>query len=267
MTDAPAPVLRSLVYGAATPDLDDPAEIFHEASRLYPALAERQGAGISQLAASPALQEATLRAVRRNPHLPRVRLTAAEPPDCSLWSALERRRSRAADQPLRLPLAVLGLVLRAAYGPNASGRRTTPSGGALYPLELYAVAQRVEGLEPGVYHLDPARPALERVPADAVATALAEATPLPELVTTAAAVLFLTAVFWRTRVKYGLRGYRFALLEAGHVAQNVLLAATALELPALPLGGFYDARVDELLGVDGVDESVLYGVVLGGRAG
>ncbi|HEX7582631.1 MAG TPA: nitroreductase family protein, partial [Gaiellaceae bacterium] len=82
----------------------------------------------------------------------------------------------------------------------------------------------------------------------------------------ATAVVFVTSVFWRTRFKYGLRGYRFALLEAGHVVQNVLLAAAALRVAALPLGGFYDARAEKLLGVDGVDESVVYAVVLGGVA-
>jgi SagB-type dehydrogenase family enzyme len=70
-------------------------------------------------------------------------------------------------------------------------------------------------------------------------------------------------MFWRTRFKYGLRGYRFALLEAGHVVQNVLLACTALGLAAVPVGGFYDRPVDALLGADGVNESVVYAVSLG----
>jgi SagB-type dehydrogenase family enzyme len=72
-------------------------------------------------------------------------------------------------------------------------------------------------------------------------------------------------MFWRSRFKYGLRGYRFALLEAGHVVQNLVLAATALGLPALPLGGWYDRRVDELVGADGLDEATVYVVLLGGR--
>jgi nitroreductase len=62
-----------------------------------------------------------------------------------------------------------------------------------------------------------------------------------------------------------LRGYRFALLEAGHVVQNLVLAATALGLPALPLGGWYDRRVDALVGADGLDEATVYVVLLGGR--
>ena len=78
-----------------------------------------------------------------------------------------------------------------------------------------------------------------------------------------AALLLVAAVFGRTRFKYGLRGYRFALLEAGHVGQNVLLAATALGLAAVPLGGYYDRRTDEFLGLDGVNESTLYTVAVG----
>ena len=97
-----------------------------------------------------------------------------------------------------------------------------------------------------------------------VSNELDAASALPGLLEQTAAVVFIGAVFWRTRFKYGQRGYRFALLEAGHVMQNLLLAATALEIPALPLGGFYDDRVDALLGLNGVDESALYGVVLGG---
>ena len=71
-------------------------------------------------------------------------------------------------------------------------------------------------------------------------------------------MIFVAAVFGRTRFKYGVRGYRFALLEAGHVGQNVLLAATALGLGAVPLGGYYDRLTDEFLGLDGVNESTLY---------
>ena len=70
-------------------------------------------------------------------------------------------------------------------------------------------------------------------------------------------------IFGRTRFKYGLRGYRFALLEAGHVAQNLLLAATALGLAAVPLGAFFDRRADVFLRLDGVNESTLYTIAVG----
>jgi SagB-type dehydrogenase family enzyme len=93
--------------------------------------------------------------------------------------------------------------------------------------------------------------------------AIAATTPFADIAAGAAAVIVVSAVFWRSRFKYGLRGYRFVLLEAGHVAQNILLAAAALGLAAVPLGGFYDRRVDELLGVNGVDESALYLLCVG----
>ena len=66
------------------------------------------------------------------------------------------------------------------------------------------------------------------------------------------------------RFKYGQRGYRFALLEAGHVAQNAALVAAALRLSLLPYGGFYDARLDEILGLDGLDECTVHLLFVGG---
>ena len=263
MTATPVPFLRSTLYGGEY-DLWDPAETFHEASRLYPALAERQAAGIARLAVSPELQQLAERRVRRNRQLPAVELAKGPRLTTTLADAIERRRS---SQPLPgggLSRTELGTILHAAYGITDAGRRTVPSGGALYPLELFVLTLTVGELEAGVWRLDPLDARLERIPAEPIR--IADLVPLPELVEHAAAVVFLTATFWRTRFKYGLRGYRFALLEAGHAAQNLLLAAAALGISALPLGGFYDAAVDDALGLDGVDQSVLYGVILGGAA-
>lgn len=252
-----SPTLRSAVYGTAEVDLDDPAELFHEASKLYPALRDRQAAGIVRLAQDDDLHAAAQHPVRRNRQLPSIELAAPSPPDASLWAAIGERRSGHAFTGT-LGVDALATMLLAGYG-----RRAVPSGGALYPLEVYVVTRRVTELPRGVFHLDPERAALEILFEGDVADELAAAMPAAELVADASAVIFVTAVFWRTRFKYGLRGYRFALLEAGHVMQNVLLAATALGVTAFPLGGYYDAAVEELLRVDGIDESVLYGAVVG----
>ena len=134
--------------------------------------------------------------------------------------------------------------------------RAVPSGGALYPLELYVAALRVDGLEPGLYHFDPlrtrARDASDRARAGRGGRAL-------DLSGDRVAA---APRCWSSRPSSGARAsstgcvaYRFALLEAGHVGQNVLLAATALGLGAVPLGGFYDRLTDEFLGLDGVNES------------
>jgi SagB-type dehydrogenase family enzyme len=254
-----APLVQAELYGDGEPGLDDPAELFHEASKLHPALGRRQAAGIVRLETNAALREAATHPVRRNPQLPSHRLPPPRQPPCSLWSALERRRSRR-DFAGELAAAELATLLDAAYGVRGANRRTVPSGGALYPLEIHvAIRSR------GVHRYDPELHALEEHNLCDPWPALEDACPLPELLENGFAALLLLAVFGRTRFKYGQRGYRFALLEAGHVAQNVALAAAALDLPALPLGGFYDARVDELVGADGVNESVVYAIVVGGR--
>jgi SagB-type dehydrogenase family enzyme len=86
-------------------------------------------------------------------------------------------------------------------------------------------------------------------------------------VSAAGAVLIFAAVFRRTLVRYGARGYRYVLLEAGHAAQNACLVAGSLGLGSLCLGGFFDARLNRFLGIDGVSEAALYGVAVGRPAG
>ncbi len=250
---------RSSVYGATDVALDDPAESYHEASKLHPSLVGRQTEGIARLAADDGLLAATTRAVRGN----RQRDTVQLPP-AALPRGLAREPSASAFDGRALELRSLAIVLHAAYGVVDEPRRSIPSAGALYPLELYPVTARVGGIEAGVYHFDPRRHVLEVVRTGAVHGELADCCALPGLVDGAAAVVLVAAVFWRTRFKYGLRGYRFALLEAGHCAQNILLAANALGIAALPLGGFYDARAEALIDVDGVEEAVVYAVAIGG---
>ena len=123
----------------------------------------------------------------------------------------------------------------------------------------------MEGLPAGVYRYEPLEGGLEAV--GGAAGAIAAATAYPELAASASVTVVVAATFWRARFKYSLRAYRFTLLEAGHVAQNVLLAATALELGAVPLGGFWDRRLDEELELDGVDRSSLYVLCVGRRNG
>jgi SagB-type dehydrogenase family enzyme len=265
----PTAEFASLVYGPRGVALDDPAEAFQEASRLYPNVAPARLATMVALAGSAELQQTTMRAARTHNHRPAIELPRPATLRTRLRDALRRRHSDAphALRPLRLShlSAVLDAAYRASPRPPGLLRRPVPSGGALYPLELYVAALAVDGVLPAVAHYHPARHSLELlrpVRRSEVAAAVVD----PKVVEHGAALLVVTGMFWRARFKYGLRGYRFALLEAGHVAQNVLLAAAALRLPALPLGGFYDRRVEELVGADGLDEAAVYAIVLGGAA-
>ncbi len=249
------------VYGEEPPEADDPAELFHEASRLYPSVVDARVVGASLLARSPELRASASRAVRRRTGLPAVQLPEPAPVRGSLEALVGARRSTRAYGEALLQLAELSALLRTSYGiTGAHGQqplRAVPSGGALYPLELYVAAQRVEQLERALYHYDPLRSVLEHVrPLES--GELEGLTPYDELLVPSAAVTMISAVFWRSRFKYGQRAYRFALLEAGHVAQGFVLAATALDLAACPVGGFYDRLVDAFLGIDGLYEASLY---------
>lgn len=141
--------------------------------------------------------------------------------------------------------------------------RAAPSGGALYPLEVYVHARRVTGLPPGLYHLDPEDRELDQLRAGDQFEDLADHLIQPDLAAACAAIVFVTAVFYRSTFKYGDRGYRFVLLEAGHVVQNACLAAAAVDLAATPIGGYTDRGVDRWLRLDGLSQSTVYALLLG----
>jgi len=143
--------------------------------------------------------------------------------------------------------------------------RTAPSGGALYPVELYCFAFRVDGLPSGSYFYNPLQHHLELQAEMDFSAALGEAAGLKHEFEGAAACIALVGVLPRSSFKYGQRAYRFILLEAGHIAQNILLAAEAMGLGALPIGGFMDNQTNALLKLDGCQEFVIYLVLIGNR--
>lgn len=260
----PTAEFASLVYGPDGVPLDDPAETFHEASSLHRDVAPGRLLSLLELRRNSALQETVARAAFTRDHLPGAELAPVDLGGALLGEVLALRRSRLEPRCGPLARSALASILGSAYG-DRGGRRPVPSGGALYPLELYVVALDVERVVQGVHHYNPYRHRLELLgPAERsdVEHALVE----PELVEHAPALIVVTAMFWRSRFKYGLRGYRFALLEAGHVVQNAVLAAAALDVAALPLGGYYDRPLDALVGADGLDEASVYAVLLGGAA-
>lgn len=267
MTTTPTVDVAARILGEPVA-LDDPAEAFLEASRLAPSTVAVQLAGSLRLAADPLLQVAMGRSSRRRAHLPSTPLSPARVPTATLRAVLRDRASGLRPDDGSLRLGELSTLLGAAYSccpRDGRVRRPVPSAGGLYPLELYVVAHAVAGVEPGIHHYDPFEHRLELVTAGDVVGSLRDAVVDPQLALDAAATVVVTAVFPRSRFKYGARGVRFALLETGHVAQNVLLTAHALRVSALPYGGFYDARLDALLDVDGIDETSLYMLFLGGR--
>ena len=176
-------------------------------------------------------------------------------------------RAYATDAPMTLDELSRLLYLASGITADVSGsaRRAAPSSGALYPIEIYPVVHRVDGLEPGVYHYDVRGHALERLRTGDFRAAVVEQAIAQEFLGECGVVLFLTVILQRMRPRYQDRSYRYGLLEAGGIGENVYVAATALGLGACAVGAFMDDAINEMLGVDGVDEAAVYMLAVGHR--
>ena len=144
--------------------------------------------------------------------------------------------------------------------------KTSPSGGALHPIEAYVVAREVEGISPGIYHYDASRHRLELLRRGATRDQMSDYVMGQRWFSEAAAFVMMTAVFSRTQWKYRYpRAYRVVLAEAGHLCQTFCLTATWLGLAPFCTMAIADSRIDQDLGIDGVTEGVLYVAGVGRR--
>jgi SagB-type dehydrogenase family enzyme len=136
--------------------------------------------------------------------------------------------------------------------------RAAPSAGALYPIEIYLVIHRVEALEGGLYHYAVKDHALERLQEGDLRGEIVRHGLMQEFLGQGNLVFVFTAVFQRLRWKYQERTYRYALLEVGHLGQNVYLEAKSMGFGACAVGAFLDDGLNAMLGVDGQEEAALY---------
>ena len=203
--------------------------------------------------------------------MPAPREPGATAPAAGLFDVLARRRSVREYGPPPLDLEALGALLWAAAGVTARQTgfafRTAPSAGGLFPIEHYVVANAVGGLEPGVYHYAVLDEALELLRAGDHRLAVAHAALDQAIAAEADAVFVWTAVLERSRWKYGQRFARYIFLDAGHIAENVALAAVALGLGSCQIAAFFDDEAAALLGVDEDEEPVVYMTTVGRPAG
>ena len=236
---------------------EDSGALYHRASAL--GFADVLGALVNWGAQPPRTKEYPGAA---RFELPPV--TAA--PKLSVAGAIERRRSLRDYAGRSLTIGELAWLLHAATGiTGPGGLRAAPSGGAQYPIETYVSVTRVEGLEPGIYHYAPADHALERVRRGTFGGDLMVARLGQEFIGQAPVVVVLSAIFQRLRWRYRERAYRYALIETGHIGQNVYLAAEAAGLGACAVGAFFDDAVNGLLEIDGTDEAALVLLPVGPR--
>lgn len=184
-----------------------------------------------------------------------------------LQDILRARRSRRKFSSEYISLKEISALLWATQGKTGqtAGRalRTSPSAGALYPLETYLQIKTVEYLEPGLYHLNVPDFVLEELVLGDWSNYLAQACLSQRFVEKAGVNICFAAVLRRNMSKYGARGMRYIFMDVGHAAQNLFLAAEALNLSACPVGALMDNEINSMFGLDGDEESIIYCLSLG----
>lgn len=190
--------------------------------------------------------------------LPPPRLVGGLP----LWENLARRRSVRRYITPPLTMGELSQLLWATQGVTAEvnqfALRNAPSAGALYPVETYLIINQVEDVGSGLYHYEVGAHQLAQLKEGNLGRLVAAAALGQSLLERADVVFVWSAVLPRAKWKYKQRAYRYIYLDAGHIAQNLALAAVSLGLGTCQVGAFFDEEMNHLLELDGEVETVIY---------
>lgn len=196
-----------------------------------------------------------------------VRMSRIELPsgelDVPLGEALKKRTSTPlGEHDGSIAKDEIGTLLHHAIRERENGRRPYPSGGALYPIETYLIARGIAGIPDGAHHYHPRAHAFEYL------WSVPESSHIlrpgsGSLVESSPAIIVLTALWNRNYGKYSDFAYYLGLIESGHAAQNILLSAAALKIPARPIAGFDDAGITKLLDLDQHTEQPVYVISIG----
>ncbi len=188
-----------------------------------------------------------------------------------LWQAINQRKTLRNYAEASLSLEEFSLLLWATQGVHRiSSRpvtlRTVPSAGARHAFETFILVNQVEGLVPGLYRFAAIDHALQTVDlSDDINARITTACEDQTQVSRSAVTFIWAAVIERMTWRYPERGYRYILLDAGHVCQNLYLAAEALQCGACAIAAFDDDLLNQELGLDGTSQFAVYAASLGRR--
>lgn len=267
----------ALVLDNENAELFSPYEIYHENSKLDQDISLPDFRKISEIRTNPDMIALMAKAFKEYPGCPSVALPLdVEIEEMTLGQAIRYRRTVRNFTGGSITLEQLSALLLYSYGitgqftytlpmrkPEIQYLRAAPSAGGLYPIEIYPVVLRVDGIEPGIYHYQVKEHALALMKAGDYTEIVPPLLSGQAFTSKCAVIFLLTAIFQRTTRKYGERGYRFVMLDAGHIGQNMYLSSVGLGLGCLAIGGFYDREIEELLEIDGVEESPVYSLCVG----
>jgi SagB-type dehydrogenase family enzyme len=193
----------------------------------------------------------------------------------TLTHALTQRKTTYTIKNEKLTISEISDLLHYSYSINnetesSSSRETyntSPSAGGIHPIEIFfnIPNERTDenSINHGIYYYNPKLNELRHIINQNCNKRIFDMFMQPELASNSSVQIFIVANFSETTIKYGDRGYKFAILEAGHIAQNFNLVATALGLASINIGGYYEDEINELLGFDGVMQSVVYSILIG----
>jgi SagB-type dehydrogenase family enzyme len=235
--------------------------LFHQSSKDY-------ASGVQPPFFGPESQwppEWTTTYYKRYPGLKHIKLLSV-PPQADFFELVEHRRSDRDFGKMPMTIENMSTLLKYSCGivNEATGSRAQPSGGARYPIEVYTfVFKGSEDLPAGIYHYDVKAHMLDVLLQKQFTNEEIAEIISYDFAQEASCAIIMTGVFNRNQMKYGERGYRYILLEAGHIGQNLYLAAASLGFKCCALGGTRDIAIENMFEIDGIGESVVYGLVLG----
>jgi len=187
--------------------------------------------------------------------------------DLSFWKVIMNRQSSRKFSRESLDLEQVSLVLFGISGITRNfpqfAFRTVPSAGGLFPIESYAVINNVDGTDPGLYHYNIKNHELECLKLGDFRIEAMEACLDQKMVYNSAITFIWTAIIERSKWKYLQRCYRYIYMDVGHIGQNFYLVAEALGLGACTIGAIYDNELNNLLEIDGIEETSIYVGIIG----
>jgi len=192
------------------------------------------------------------------PESKKIKLPTPEPGEMTVESAIKMRRSIRSFSDKAVKLEQLSQILLSGAGItyNRSGLalRAAPSGGALYPVELYIVAYNVESLEKGLYHFQVKDSSLVLIKAGDFNRDIHLAANEQKTVGKSPFTIIITARIERSTQKYADRGFRYTYMECGAIGENIFLQTVASGMGTVMVGSFNDDKLNSFLGIDGIEE-------------
>jgi SagB-type dehydrogenase family enzyme len=149
-------------------------------------------------------------------------------------------------------------------GKSYATLRTVPCGGARHQFETYMAIRNVEGLADGLYHYLPMGHKIEFLKEiDSIKDFISVSLQGQIWAAKANVVFYFSIDFYRVEWRYGIYAHRVALIDAGHITENLYLAATSLGLGGCAIGAVNGQYCDETFGLDGIDETIMYAMPVG----